>query len=225
MKITFLGASGTVTGSKYLLEFQGTKILIDCGMFQGLKTLTSLNWEKPEFDPSSIHAVFLTHGHLDHTGYLPRLVKLGFKGKIYATALTLKIAEFILKDSAKIQEEEAERANREGYSRHKPALPFYDLKDVEKTLPLFHPVQEGQWQTIEGLKVIFDANDVPWFWVDLAKHPWLASQKRQQNPFYRLAGTRDQWREYNEKVIQLTCFARGYIGGGAYEIVLSQVAQ
>ncbi len=158
MKITFLGASGTVTGSKYLLEFQGTKILIDCGMFQGLKELTSLNWEKPEFEPSSIHAVFLTHGHLDHTGYLPRLVKLGFKGKIYATALTLKIAEFILKDSAKIQEEEAERANREGYSRHKPALPFYDLKDVEKTLPLFHPVQEGQWQTIEGLKVIFDAN-------------------------------------------------------------------
>jgi hypothetical protein len=83
---------------------------------------------------------------------------------------------------------------------------------------------DGEMYTLQG-KVIFDANDVPWFWVDLAKHPWLASQKRQQNPFYRLAGTRDQWREYNEKVIQLTCFARGYIGGGAYEIVLSQVAQ
>jgi metallo-beta-lactamase family protein len=159
MKLTFLGASGTVTGSKYLIEFQNKKILVDCGLFQGLKDLRLLNWEAPEFDPASINAVLLTHGHLDHTGYLPRLVKLGFKGKIFATAPTLKITEIILKDSAKIQEEEAERANREGYSKHKPALPFYDLEDVEKTQKLFRPIQEGEWLTIENLfKVIFQYN-------------------------------------------------------------------
>lgn len=159
MKLTFLGASRTVTGSKYLIELQDKKILVDCGLFQGLKELRLLNWQTPEFDPSAINAVLLTHGHLDHTGYLPRLVKLGFKGKIFATAPTLKIAEIILKDSAKIQEEEAERANREGYSKHKPALPFYDLKDAEQTLKLFHPVQEGEWLNIENLfKVIFQYN-------------------------------------------------------------------
>ncbi len=159
MKLTFLGAAGAVTGSKYLIEFQDKKILVDCGLFQGLEELCLLNWLTPAFDPTAINAVLLTHGHLDHTGYLPRLVKLGFKGKIFATALTLKIAEIILKDSAKIQEEEAERANRGGYSTHKPAMPLYDLKDVEKTVKLFHPVQEGQWHNIENLfKVIFHYN-------------------------------------------------------------------
>ncbi len=159
MKITFLGAAGTVTGSKYLIEFQDQKILVDCGLFQGLKELRLLNWQTPPFDPSSIHAVLLTHGHLDHTGYLPRLVKLGFRGKIFATPLTLKVAEIILKDSAKIQEEEAERANREGYSKHKPALPLYTLRDVEQTQKLFCPVKEGEWLTIENLfKVIFQYN-------------------------------------------------------------------
>jgi metallo-beta-lactamase family protein len=159
MKLTFLGASGTVTGSKYLIEFQDKKILVDCGLFQGLKELRLLNWQIPEFDPSAINAVLLTHGHLDHTGYLPRLVKLGFKGEIFATVPTLKIAEIILKDSAKIQEEEAERANRDGYSKHKPALPFYDLKDVEQTQKLFRPIQEGEWINIEKLcKVIFQYN-------------------------------------------------------------------
>lgn len=159
MKITFLGASRTVTGSKYLIEFQDKKILVDCGLFQGLKELRLLNWETPKFDPATINAVLLTHGHLDHTGYLPRLVKLGFKGEIFATAPTLKIAEIILKDSAKIQEEEAERANREGYSKHKPALPLYDLRDVEQTLKLFSPIQEGEWLNLENLfKVIFQYN-------------------------------------------------------------------
>lgn len=159
MKLTFLGASGTVTGSKYLIESQDKKILVDCGLFQGLKSLRLLNWEAPKFDPSTISAVLLTHGHLDHTGYLPRLVKLGFKGEIFATAPTLKIAEIILKDSAKIQEEEAERANREGYSKHKPALPFYDLRDVEQTQNLFRPIQEGKWLNIENLfNVCFQYN-------------------------------------------------------------------
>ena len=159
MKLTFLGASGTVTGSKYLIEVQDKKILVDCGLFQGLKELRLQNWQTPEFDLSAIDAVLLTHGHLDHTGYLPRLVKLGFKGDIFATAPTLKITEIILKDSAKIQEEEAERANREGYSKHKPALPFYDLNDVEQTQKLFRPINEGEWLNIENLfKVIFQYN-------------------------------------------------------------------
>ncbi len=99
MTINFLGAAGTVTGSKYLLESGNKKLMVDCGVFQGLKELRLLNWEQPEYDPKAIDAVVLTHGHLDHTGYLARLVKLGFRGKIYGSAPTLKIAEIILKDS------------------------------------------------------------------------------------------------------------------------------
>lgn len=148
MKLTFLGAAGTVTGSKYLLETEDNKIMIDCGLFQGEKELRLLNWQQPEFDPSTIDAVLLTHGHLDHTGYLPRLVKLGFKGKIYGTSPTLKVAEIILRDSAKIQEEEAKRANKEGYSKHKPALAFYGVEDVSKTIRLFHVVEEDEWVEI-----------------------------------------------------------------------------
>lgn len=150
MKLTFLGAAGTVTGSKYLLEMEEEKIMIDCGMFQGLKELRLLNWEQPEFDPSSITAVLLTHAHLDHTGYLPRLVKLGFKGMIFGTSPTLKAAEIILKDAAKIQEEEAERANKEGYSKHKPALAFYTVEDVTKTSGLFRVAEEDEWIEISG---------------------------------------------------------------------------
>lgn len=149
MTIKFLGAAATVTGSKYLLETGNKKLMVDCGVFQGLKELRLLNWEQPEYDPTVIDAVVLSHGHLDHTGYLPRLVKLGFKGKIYGSAPTLKIAEIILKDSAKIQEEEAARANKEGYSKHHPAEAFYDLSDVENTIPLFKPVTEGKWHVIE----------------------------------------------------------------------------
>lgn len=144
-ELTFLGAAGTVTGSKYLLNHSGKQYLIDCGLFQGLKELRLLNWEFPRFDPEKIEAVLLTHGHMDHTGYLPRLVKLGFKGKIYGTEPTLKIAEIILKDSAKIQEEEAERANKEGYSKHAPALPLYTVEDAKKTLSFFEPIQPETW--------------------------------------------------------------------------------
>ncbi len=150
LRLTFLGAAGTVTGSKYLLDCDGKKILIDCGLFQGLKELRLLNWEPPAFPPQDIESILLTHGHMDHTGYIPRLVRLGFRGKIYGTALTLKIAEIILKDSAKIQEEEAERANREKYSKHAPALPLYTLEDVEKTLPLFTPIPEGELLKVNG---------------------------------------------------------------------------
>ena len=147
--IRFLGGAGTVTGSKYLLETKNKKLMVDCGVFQGSKELRLLNWQLPEYNPKTIDAVVLTHGHLDHTGYLARLVKLGFKGKIYGSEPTLKIAEIILKDSAKIQEEEARRANKEGYSQHRRAEAFYDLQDVEKTTAPLHSVNEGKWHFIE----------------------------------------------------------------------------
>ncbi|MBL8003070.1 MAG: MBL fold metallo-hydrolase [Flavobacteriales bacterium] len=149
VSIQFLGASsGIVTGSKYLVRTPGINILVDCGLFQGDKRSRALNWEAPPVDVAGIDLVLLTHGHLDHTGFLPRLVNLGFKGRILATGPTLKIAEIILKDTAKIQEEEAERANREGYSKHLPAKPLYDLKDVERTAALFEEITEGEWITL-----------------------------------------------------------------------------
>ena len=145
IQIHFLGGAGTVTGSKYLVEALGKKIMVDCGLFQGLKKLRQLNWDYPPVDVASIDAVLLTHAHLDHTGYLPRLVKSGFKGKIYGTAPTLDIAEIILRDSAKIQEEEAAQANEKGYTKHSPAKPLYDLKDVDRTLIRFEEVPLNQW--------------------------------------------------------------------------------
>ena len=159
INIHFLGAAGTVTGSKYLVDTGERKILIDCGLFQGLKELRLKNWEYPPVDVSEIDAVLLTHGHMDHTGYLPRLVKQGFKGPIYGTNPTLDIAKIILNDSAKIQEQEAERANNEGYSKHSPAEPLYDLNDVEKTLPNFKGVPPAQWMPLmKNIKARFQYN-------------------------------------------------------------------
>jgi metallo-beta-lactamase family protein len=143
--VHFLGAAGTVTGSKYLIAAPQTKFLVDCGLFQGLKELRLLNWEYLPIDVSTIDFVLLTHGHLDHVGYLPKLINAGFKGKIYGTDPTLDIAEIILKDSAKIQEEEVERANRDGYSKHDPAKPLYTLKDVEKTISHFTTIKTNEW--------------------------------------------------------------------------------
>ncbi|GGX18636.1 MBL fold metallo-hydrolase RNA specificity domain-containing protein [Aquimarina muelleri] len=148
IKIHFLGAAGTVTGSKFYIETPQKNILIDCGMFQGVKELRELNWKDLPIDASAIDSILLTHGHLDHTGYLPRLVKQGFVGDIIATAPTLAITEIILKDSAKIHEEEAERANKEGYSKHHPALPFYTKKDVEKTLQYFKSQDKDSWVSL-----------------------------------------------------------------------------
>ena len=159
INIHFLGAAGTVTGSKYLLDTGDRKILIDCGLFQGLKELRLKNWEYPPVNVTEIDAVLLTHGHLDHTGYLPRLVKQGFKGPIYGTYPTLDIAKIILNDSAKIQEQEAERANKGGYSKHSPAEPLYDLKDVEKTIPYFKGIPLNQWLPIlKNVKARFQYN-------------------------------------------------------------------
>ena len=125
--LTFLGAAGTVTGSKHLLEFEGRRILVDCGLFQGVKTLRELNWEPLPVEASSLDAVILTHAHLDHTGYLPRLVRQGFRGPIYATAGTRDVAEIILMDSARLQEQDAAYLNslfsalQNEYTGHQPA--------------------------------------------------------------------------------------------------------
>jgi len=144
MKLTFLGATGTVTGSKYLLEHAGKKILVDCGLFQGLKELRLRNWEKLPVDPASIDAVLLTHAHIDHSGYIPLLVKRGFKGKIYCSEATFDLCNILLPDSGYLQEADADRANRHGYTKHKPALPLYTRKDAEKSLKQFKDVDFGK---------------------------------------------------------------------------------
>ncbi|MFG6686681.1 MBL fold metallo-hydrolase RNA specificity domain-containing protein [Mariniflexile sp. HNIBRBA6329] len=158
-KINFLGAAGTVTGSKFLIETSEKNILIDCGMFQGLKELRELNWNNLPMNAKNIDVVLLTHGHLDHVGYLPRLVKQGFTGKIMGTAPTLAIAEIILKDSAKIQEEEAEKANKEAYTKHHPALPFYTIFEAEKTIKQFQVEVPDKWIVLsENISFRFQYN-------------------------------------------------------------------
>jgi len=144
-RLTFHGAARTVTGSKYLLEANGARVLVDCGLFQGVKKLRLLNWEPTPFDARSLDAIVLTHAHLDHVGYLPRVVKQGFERKIYCTEATAELAEIILLDSAKIQEYDAEYANKKGFSKHKPALPLYDGRDVEQTVKLFRETSREKW--------------------------------------------------------------------------------
>ena len=159
VKINFLGASGVVTGSKFLLETSEKNILIDCGVFQGLKELRDLNWSDLPVNITNIDVVLLTHGHLDHVGYLPRLVKQGFTGKIIGTAPTLAIAEIILKDSAKIYEEDAAKANEEKYTKHNPALPFYTLFEAEKTIKQFQMELPDKWITLsENITYRFQYN-------------------------------------------------------------------
>ena len=159
LKIHFLGAAGTVTGSKFFLETPEMNILVDCGMFQGLKDLRQLNWKPLAVDATKIDIVLLTHGHLDHTGYLPRLIKEGFHGRIVGTAPTLAITRIILLDSAKIHEEEAEMANKEGYSKHRPALPFYNVEEAEQAIDLFQVKEKDKWVVLsEHIRFRFKYN-------------------------------------------------------------------
>jgi len=144
MKIQFIGGAGTVTGSKTLIESNGLRILIDCGQFQGIKALRELNWQPLPVLPSSIDCVLLTHGHLDHCGWLPRLVAQGFEGKIYCTSPTKDIAKLVMLDSAKIQEEEALLANKKKYSKHEVAEPLYTVDQAEKVLSCFRVIEPGK---------------------------------------------------------------------------------
>lgn len=148
--LTFFGAAGTVTGSKTLFEYSGKKILIDCGLFQGLKNLRLQNWDDFPIKASSIDAIILTHAHLDHCGYLPKLVREGFHGPIHCTPPTADLTKIILEDSAKIQEEEADRANRYGYTSHDEAKPLYTLDNVKDTLPLLVKHEFSEWVLLDN---------------------------------------------------------------------------
>lgn len=140
IKLKFLGATKTVTGSKYLLSVNNLNIMIDCGLFQGLKELRLRNWENPPIDLSMLDAIILTHAHVDHSGYLPRLVSLGYNGPIYASRGTADLCKILLPDSASIQEEDARYANKQGFSKHHPAKPLYTEKDAKAALRLFKPI-------------------------------------------------------------------------------------
>lgn len=155
VSLTSLGGASTVTGSKHLVEHDGARLLVDCGLFQGRKELRQLNWQRLPVLPSTIDAVVLTHAHLDHCGYLPRLVRDGFAGPIYATPATIDVARLILLDSAFLQEKDAEFANRHGFSKHHPALPLYTRVDAERALGWFRPVQFHQELGIDGASLLF----------------------------------------------------------------------
>jgi metallo-beta-lactamase family protein len=164
MELKFLGATGTVTGSKYLLSCATEsgkirRILIDCGLFQGLKQLRLKNWANLPIDPKDVDIVILTHAHIDHTGYLPLFVKNGFSGKVYCTEATRDLCEILLPDSAHLQEEEAEYANRRGFSKHHPALPLYTKEDAQAALRLLTPVDFEQDVDLgDGLTLKFSPN-------------------------------------------------------------------
>ncbi len=144
MRVSFLGATGTVTGSKYLVECRGgARVLVDCGLFQGQKNLRQRNWTSLPVSPASIDAVLLTHAHIDHTGYLPALVKHGFRGDVFCTSATRDLAQILLPDCGYLQEEDARHANARGYSRHKPAMPLFTREDAAACLPLLRPVDYG----------------------------------------------------------------------------------
>lgn len=135
--LTFLGAAGTVTGSKFLIEHRGRRILVDCGLYQGERAWRRLNWEPPPTDASRIDAVVLTHAHLDHCGYLPALVRRGFRGPVFTTEATAALAAIVLRDSARLHEEEARFAGDQGYSKHEPPLPLYTVEDAERAINAF----------------------------------------------------------------------------------------
>jgi metallo-beta-lactamase family protein len=144
MRLDFLGATGTVTGSRYLLAAGTSRVLLDCGLFQGFKQLRLRNWAPLPFEARSLDAVMLSHAHIDHSGCLPRLAREGFRGRIHCTPATLELCRILLPDSARLQEELAEHANRHGWSKHRPALPLYTRADAERALELLVPVDFGR---------------------------------------------------------------------------------
>jgi metallo-beta-lactamase family protein len=152
LALTFLGACGTVTGSRFRLEADGRRILVDCGLFQGGSELRGRNWDPLAVDLSTLDAVLLTHAHIDHTGYLPRLVRQGYSGPVYCSPPTRALLEYLLPDAARLQEEEALYANRKGYSRHRPALPLFDENDARRALALLRPIPFDQpSQAVPGM--------------------------------------------------------------------------
>jgi len=155
-KLTFLGAARTVTGSKYLLEHNGQKVLFDCGLFQGLKDLRLRNWDEFPVPPDSLNAVVLTHAHLDHVGYLPRLVAQGYRGRVFCTPGTKDLSQLVLPDAGRIQEEDARQANKHGYSRHDPALPLFTESDALRALTQLQPLGfERPIEVVPGLSIEF----------------------------------------------------------------------
>lgn len=155
--ITFYGGVGTVTGSKYLIEHNGRQVLVDCGLFQGLRELRERNWQDQPFDPASLDGVIITHAHIDHTGFLPRVVKLGFRGPVVTSRATGDLLKILLPDSGRLQEEEADYRNRHNLSKHSPALPLYDENDAKEALKLLKTVSNdgSAIEVCEGIKAHF----------------------------------------------------------------------
>ena len=155
-RLSFLGAAGTVTGSRHLLETHDKRLLVDCGLFQGTKPNRLKNWEQFQVDPRSIDAVLLTHAHVDHIGYLPRLVKDGFNGPIHCTSATAELARVLLLDTAHLQEEEAKWANKRGYTKHHPAEPLFKREDAEKVIPMLQGLPYGtHFEPAPGVRAKF----------------------------------------------------------------------
>src|SRR6185503_7357066 len=155
--LSFWGAAGTVTGSKYLVETETSRVLIDAGLFQGIRELRDRNWQEPPFDVHSLNAILITHAHIDHTGYLPRIVRHGFRGPVYCSRGTADLLKILLPDSERLQEEEADYRNRHKITKHLPALPLYTEQDAKETLKLIQTVESnGQATTVaKGISAEF----------------------------------------------------------------------
>jgi metallo-beta-lactamase family protein len=156
VNITFLGGTGTVTGSKYLVQHGGQQLLVDCGLFQGFKQLRLRNWNPMPIEAANVDAVLLTHAHLDHSGYLPLLYRQGYRGRVHATPATCDLCAILLPDSGHIQEEDAAFLNRHGYTKHAPAMPLYGKHDALQSLQLLKPEREGiSFSPLPGWKATF----------------------------------------------------------------------
>ena len=152
--LRFLGATRTVTGSRFLVETPGSRVLVDCGLYQGERELRRRNWARFPVPPGDVDAVVLSHAHLDHCGWLPRLVKEEFHGPVYCSPGTAQVAPIVLRDAAHLQEEDAEHAARHGYSRHQPALPLFDREDAERAIGLLRPIEPGRPHPVAGNEVV-----------------------------------------------------------------------